>query len=57
MHIYIYNTLIPNILEGMSNGRTKDKLLENYGLTTLFKEKIGDWPIKLGFKYDYAVSN
>ena len=55
--MYICGTLIPNVLEGMSNGTTKAKLLENYGLTTLCQEIIGEWLIKLGFKYDYAVNN
>ena len=57
MHMYISVTLIPIVLEGMSNGTTKAKLLENYGLTTLCQEIIGEWLIKLGFKYDYAVNN
>ena len=40
MHMYIHDTPIPKMLEGMSNGRNKAKLLENYGLTTLCQEKL-----------------
>ena len=39
MHMYIHDTLIPNILEGMYNVTTKVNLLENYGLPTLWQEK------------------
>ena len=45
------------MLEGMLNGKTKAKLLENYGITTLFQETVREWLIKLGFKYDDAVNN
>ena len=41
----------------MSNGKTKAKLLENYGLTMICQETVGEWLIKIGFKYDYAVNN
>ena len=41
----------------MSNGTTKAKLLENYGLKILFQETVGEWLIYIGFKYDYAVNN
>ena len=57
MHIYIHETLVPKMLEGISNGTTKAKLLEKYGLTTLHQETVGEWPIKLGFKYDFSVNN
>ena len=40
----------PYILERMSNVTTKAKLLENYGITTLFQETVGERIIKLGFK-------
>ena len=36
MHIYIHDTLIPKILKGISNGKTKAKLLENPSIRTLF---------------------
>ena len=49
MHMYIHDTLIPNMLEWMSNGTTKAKLLENYGLTTLYQETLGEWLINIGF--------
>ena len=35
-HMYINITLIPKMLELMSNGTTNAKLLENYFLATLF---------------------
>ena len=57
MHMYIHDTLIPKMLEEMKNVKTKDKLLVNYILTTLFQETGEDWLIKLRFKYDYAVNN
>ena len=57
MHIYIHDTLIPNMLEGISNGKTKDEILEKYGLKTLCEETIGEWITKLGFKYYYATNN
>ena len=41
----------------MSNGTTKANILENYGLTTLCQDTVGEWLIKLGFKYYYAVKN
>ena len=56
-HMYIHGTLIPKMLEVMSNGKTKAKLLANYGLTTLCQETVGEWIIKLVFKYDYADNN
>ena len=42
MHMYIHDTLIPNMLEGMSNGKTKAKVLENYDLTTLCQDAAGE---------------
>ena len=57
MHIYIHDTLIPNMLEGMYNGTTKSKILENYVITKLFKETVGECLIYIGFQYDYAVNN
>ena len=57
MHMYIRDNLIIIILEGMQNGITKAELLENYCITTLCQETVGEWWINLGFKYDYAVNN
>ena len=57
MHMSIHETLIPNMLEGMSNDTTKAKLLENYGLTFIFKDTVGEWLVNLGFKCDYSVNN
>ena len=57
MHMYINDTLIPNMLERMLNGTTKDKILENYGLTMLCQETVVYWQINLLFKQDYAVDN
>ena len=57
MHMYIHDILIPKILEGIYNGTTKAKLLESYGITTLCQETVGEWLIKLVFKYDYSVNN
>ena len=56
MRLYIHDILIPKMLEGISNGTTKAKLLENYALTMLYQETIVEWLMKLGFKYDYAVN-
>ena len=56
MHMYIHDILIPKMLEGISNGTTKAKPLENYALTMLYQETIVEWLMKLGFKYDYAVN-
>ena len=55
--MYIHDTIIPNIVELMSNGITKALLIENYGLTDLCQEIAGEWLIKLGFKCDYFVNN
>ena len=57
MNMYINDTLIPKMVEGMSNGTAKANRLKNYGLTKLCQEKVGDWLIKLGFKYNYDVNN
>ena len=57
MHMYIHDTLIPKMLEGMLNGTTKDKILENYGITTLYQDSLVEWLIKLGFEYDCSVKN
>ena len=57
MHMYTHGTLIPKMLEVIFTGTTKAKLLENYGLMTLFQETVGEWLIKLVFKYDYAANN
>ena len=57
MHIYIHDTLIPNMLEGISNGKTKDDILEKYGLNNLCEDTIREWITKLGFKYYYATNN
>ena len=45
------------MLEGTNNGKNKAKILESYGFTTLYQDTVGEWPIKIGFKYDYAVKN
>ena len=50
IHMYIHDTLIPKVLEGMSNGKNKAKLLENYGLTNLCQYKVGEWLTKIIFK-------
>ena len=42
IHMYIHNNLIPKMLEGMSNGTTNSKLLENYGLTMLCQDTVGE---------------
>ena len=47
--MYIHDTLISEISELMTNGTTKDKLLENYGLTNLFQETGEEWLIKIVF--------
>ena len=57
MHMYIHDTLIPKMLEVMDNGKTKSKLLKNSSLTTLCQDTVGEWIIKLGFKYNYDVKN
>ena len=57
MHIYIHDILIPKMLEGIPNGKTKAKLLENYGLTTICQETVGEWVVKLVFKNDYSANN
>ena len=57
MHMYIHNTLIPKMLEGMLNGKTKANQLESSGIATLYQETVVDCLIKLGFKYYYAVNN
>ena len=41
MYMYIHDTLIPNMLEVMSNSKTKANILENYGITKLFKDTVG----------------
>ena len=41
----------------MSNGTTKAKISENYGLTMLFQEIVGQWLIKLEFKHDCDINN
>ena len=41
MHMYIHDNLKPNMLEVMSNGKNKAKLLENYGIVTLFQDTVG----------------
>ena len=50
IHMYIHDTLIPKILEGIPIGTTKTKLLENYVLTMIFQETVRECLIKLGFK-------
>ena len=41
----------------MSNGTIKAKVLGKYGFTSLCQETVGEWIIKLVFKYDYASNN
>ena len=55
--MYIYDTLIPKMLKVMANGTTKAKILENYGLTTLCQDTLGEWLIKIAFKYNYAINS
>ena len=38
------------------NGTTKANLLKNYGLAALCQYTVGEWIIKLGFKYNDAVN-
>ena len=57
MYIYIHDTVIPYMLYVMSNGTTKDMLLESYGLKTICQETVGECLIKIGFKYNYDVNN
>ena len=55
--MYIHETLIPKILELMQNDTTKYKLLGNYDLVTLCKDRVGEWLINLGFKYNCSFKN
>ena len=57
MCMYIHDTLIPMMLEVISNGKTKAKLLVIYGITTLFQDAVVEWLNKLGFKHNYAIKN
>ena len=57
IHMYIHDTVIAKMSEEMLNGTTKNKLLENDYITTLFQETAGESIIKLGFKYNYSVNN
>ena len=57
IHMYIHETLIPKMSEVMDNGKTKSKLLKNSSLTTLCQDTVGEWIIKIGFKYNYSVNN
>ena len=50
MHMYIHDTFIPKMLEGISNSTTRAKILENYGVTTICQDTVGEWLIKIGFK-------
>ena len=56
MHIYINDTLIPKMSQGMPNGTTKAKLLGNYSLTLLCQQTVLGCLIKIGFVYNYAVN-
>ena len=38
IHMYIHDTRIPKMFEGMPNGTTKPELLENYVLMALYQE-------------------
>ena len=53
----VHDTLIPNILEGITNGTTKAVLLKNDGMITLYQETVEECIIKLVFKYYYDVNN
>ena len=44
-----HDNIITNMLDIMSNGTTKAKLLEKFGLVKLCQD-ISEWIIKLGFK-------
>ena len=57
MHMYTHETFVPKMLKAMSNGAPKAKLLEDYGLTMLCQDTVGECLIKLEFKYDYSVKN
>ena len=57
MNIYINDTLIPKMLEGMQNGTTNYKLIETYGLTMICHQIVGEFLTNLGFRYDYGVKN
>ena len=57
MHKYLHDTCVPKMLELMSNGTTKAKLLVIYGLIILFQETLGEWIINVSFKYYYSVNN
>ena len=57
MHMYMHDNLILEMLEGILNVTTKSKILENYFITKLFKETVGECLIYIGFQYDYAVNN
>ena len=57
MQMYIQDTLITKILEVMYNGTTKSKILKICGFKNLCQDTVGEWRIKIGFKYDYAVNN
>ena len=57
MYIYIHETLITKMLEWIPNGPTKANILVNYGPTMLFQETVGEWLIKLVFKYNYDFNN
>ena len=50
MHMYIQYTLIPNISEVISNGTTKDKLLETHDSKNRYNDKVGEWTINIVFK-------
>ena len=45
------------MVEEIFNGKTKAKLLENYYITRLCKDTVGEWLINIGFKYDYDINN
>ena len=57
MHMYINYTLIPKMLEVISNGTTEAKLFENYGLTKLLQDTVVERIVNLGIKYDCIVKN
>ena len=49
MHIYIHDTLIPNMSQRIPNGTTKAKQLGRYSITSLFKDTVGECLIKFMF--------
>ena len=57
IQMYIHDILIPNMLEVISNVTTKAKLLEKYVPVKICQEKVVEWLINIGFKYNCAINN